>query len=179
MILLARHGQTTYNVEGRFQGTLDVPLDEVGLAQADQLAAAAVGHGIVSLWCSPLLRAQQTADVVGAALGLEPRPDPRFAEHDTGLWTDRLKADVEAEEPELWAAYLRGGEGWTFPGGEGFEAFMERVVDGLVEVTQELRLPALVVCHRGVIRAAQSHTHIRGLDTFHEWPVPNGALIAL
>ena len=40
-------------------------------------------------------------------------------------------------------------------------------------------LPALVVCHRGVIRAAQSHTHIRGLDTFHEWPVPNGALIPL
>ena len=56
---------------------------------------------------------------------------------------------------------------------------MERVVEGLVAVTRSGRLPALVVCHRGVIRAARSHTHARGLDTFHEWPVPNGALVAL
>lgn len=176
---MARHGQTTYNAAGRFQGTLEVPLDEVGLTQAHTLAEVARDHGFVELWCSPLRRARETADVVGAALGLEPRPDARFAEHDTGVWTDRLKADVEAEEPDAWAAYLRGGADWTFPGGENFEAFMERVVDGLVAVTQAGRLPALVVCHRGVIRAAQSHTHRRGLDTFHEWPVPNGALIAL
>ncbi|MCW3010446.1 MAG: histidine phosphatase family protein [Solirubrobacterales bacterium] len=176
---MARHGQTAYNAEGRFQGTLDVPLDDVGLAQAHALAEVAAGHGIVALWCSPLLRARQTADVVGAALGLEPRADARFAEHDTGTWTDRLKAEVEAEDPELWAAYLRGGEDWSFPGGEGFEDFQERVVDGLVAMTQAKELPALVVCHRGVIRAAQAHSHIRGLDTFHEWPVPNGALIPL
>lgn len=176
---MARHGQTAYNAVGRFQGTLEVPLDTVGVAQAHALAEVAQGHGYVELWCSPLRRARQTADVVGAALGLEPRPDARFAEHDTGDWTDRLKADVEAEDPDAWAAYLRGGAGWTFPGGENLEAFMERVVDALVAVTQAKRLPALVVCHRGVIRAAQSHTDIRGLDTFHAWPVPNGALIAL
>ena len=176
---MARHGQTAHNAEGRFQGTLPVPLDPVGMAQAEELAEAAKGQGIVALWCSPLLRAQQTADVVGAALGLEPRPDPRFAEHDTGTWTDRLKADVEAETPEAWADYMAAGEDWTFPGGENLEAFMERVVDGLVAVTQAGELPALVVCHRGVIRAARSHTHRRGLDTFHEWPVPNGALLPL
>jgi broad specificity phosphatase PhoE len=176
---MARHGQTAYNAEGRFQGALGVPLDEAGVAQAHALADVARGHGIVALWSSPLPRARQTADVVGAALGLQPRPDPRFAEHDTGTWTDRLKADVEAEDPESWAAYLRGGGEWTFPGGEGFAAFMERVVDGLAAVAQTGRLPALVVCHRGVIRAAQSHTHVRGLATFHEWPVPNGALVAL
>jgi len=179
VILLARHGQTAYNTEGRFQGTLDVPLDAVGVAQAHAMADAARGHGIVALWCSPLARAQQTADVIGAALGLEPRPDPRFAEHDTGAWTNRLKSEVEAEDPDAWAAYLRAGDGWAFPGGEGFEAFMERVIDGLVHVTQTRDLPALVVCHRGVIRAARSHTHRRGLGTFHEWPVPNGALIPL
>lgn len=179
MLLLARHGQTAYNADGRFQGTLGIPLDEVGEAQARALADLATGRGITALWCSPLLRARQTADVVGRALGLEPVEDARFAEHDTGAWTDRLKSEVEAEDPAAWAAYLRGGPDWTFPAGERLEDFMERVVDGLVEVTQRRRLPALVVCHRGVIRAAQSHAHIRGLDTFHEWPVPNGALIPL
>ena len=176
---MARHGQTAYNAEGRFQGTLDVPLDEVGVAQAHALAEITRDHGIVALWTSPLPRAQQTAEVVGAALGLQPQPDTRFAEHHTGTWTDRLKSDVETEDPATWAAYLRGGADWGFPGGEGFEAFMERVIDGLAAVEQTGRLPALVVCHRGVIRAAQSHAHIRGLDTFHEWPVPNGALVAL
>lgn len=176
---MARHGQTAHNVEGRFQGTLDVPLDATGREQAQALAAEAEGHGIVALYCSPLLRARETADVVGAALGLEPQPDARFAEHETGAWTNRLKADVEAEDPEGWAAYMRAGEDWTFPGGENLEAFMERVVDGFVAVTQAGRLPALVVCHRGVIRAALSHTNIRGLSTFHDWPVPNGALIPL
>ena len=176
---MARHGQTAYNAEGRFQGTGAMPLDEAGIAQAHALADVARGHGIVALWSSPLVRAQQTAEIVGAALGLQPQSDPRFAEHDTGTWTDRLKADVEAEDPDAWAAYRRGGGEWTFPGGEGFEAFTERVIDGLLAVTQTRRLPALVVCHRGVIRAAQSHTHPRGLATFHEWPVPNAALIAL
>ncbi len=179
MIFLARHGQTAYNAEGRFQGATDVPLDEVGLAQAHALAEVAKGHGLVELWCSPLLRARQTADVVGAALGLEPRPDARFAEHATGDWTNLLKKDIEAADPVLWASYLEAGEGWTFPGGENLGDFMDRVVDGLVHVTQEKRLPALVVCHRGVIRAARSHTDIRGLATFHDWPVPNGALIPL
>jgi probable phosphoglycerate mutase len=176
---MARHGQTAYNAQGRFQGTLGVPLDEVGVAQAHALAAVACGHGIVALWSSPLARARQTAEVVGAALGLQPQYDPRFAEHDTGTWTDRLKADVEAEDPGAWAAYLRGGGDWMFPDGEAFAPFMERVVGGLAAVAQTGRLPALVVCHRGVIRAAQSSTHLRGLATFHEWPVPNGALIAL
>ncbi len=176
---MARHGQTAHNVEGRFQGTLDVPLDATGREQAVALAREAQGHGIVALYCSPLLRAQETADVVGEALGLAPQPDARFAEHETGAWTNRLKADVEAEDPEGWAAYGAAGEDWTFPGGENLEAFMERVVDGFVAVTQAGRLPALVVCHRGVIRAALSHTHIRGLATFHDWPVPNGALVPL
>ena len=179
MIFLARHGQTTSNVEGRFQGQDDSPLDATGIAQAHELAAHARGHGLVALWCSPLARARQTADVVAAAIGLEPREDRRFAEHDTGDWTGRLKADVEAEEPEAWAAYLRAGDSWTFPGGENLEDFMERVVDGLVAVTHSGALPALVVCHRGVIRAARSHTARRGLLTFHDWVVPNGALLPL
>lgn len=176
---MARHGQTAYNAEGRFQGTGAMPLDQVGLAQADVVAETARGHGIAALWCSPLLRAQQTADVVGVALGLEPRPDPRFAEHDTGTWTDRLKVDVEAEDPAAWAAYGRGGAAWTFPGGENLAEFTARVIEGLAAVRQTSRLPALVVCHRGVMRAAQANGHVRGLDTFHEWPVPNGALLAL
>ena len=62
---------------------------------------------------------------------------------------------------------------------EALEDQLERVVAGLVDVTQAGLLPALVVCHRGVIRCARSHTHVRGLETFMSWDVPNGSLEAL
>lgn len=176
---MARHGQTAANVAGRFQGQDDTPLDETGIEQAHELAANAEGHEIQAIWCSPLARARQTADVVAEKLGLPVLPDPRFAEHDVGDWTGRLKKDIEQEEPERWAAYMRAGEEFRFPGGESLEEQMERVVDGLVAVTQAGELPALIICHRGVIRSARCHTESRGLDVFHDIEVPNGALIRL
>src|SRR3954453_14211013 len=99
MIPLARHGQTAYNAEGRFQGHLPVPLDDTGREQARALAAAAARIELRSLWCSPLARARETADIVAAWIGLAPREDTRFAETDTGDWTDRSFADVQAEDP--------------------------------------------------------------------------------
>jgi broad specificity phosphatase PhoE len=176
LIYLARHGETAYNAEGRFQGQVEIGLTERGVEQAHALARAAAERPWAGLYCSPLTRARQTAAVVGAAIGLEPIPDDRFKEADTGTWTDRLYADVEREDPEGWAAYHETDPDFRFPGGESLEELMERVIDGFVAVTHGGRLPALIVCHRGVVRAARSHTHIRGLETFMDWDVPNGTL---
>ena len=179
MILLARHGETTSNKERRFQGQLDVPLNDTGREQARALAERVRGEGVVALYTSPLSRARETAEVVGAAIGLEPRPDDRLKEIDVGDWQERLKDDLAREDPEAWAAFGRAGDDWRYPGGESLLEQQERVIAALVDITQRRELPALVVCHRGVIRAALAHTHIRGLDTYHEWTVPNGELIRL
>jgi broad specificity phosphatase PhoE len=179
VILLARHGETASNRDRRFQGQLDVPLNETGREQARALAGAARGRGLVALYTSPLARARETAEIVGAALGLEPRPDPRLMEGDVGAWQGRLKAEVAEEDPEGWAAFRAAGGGFRFPGGESLREQQERVIAALVDVTQRGDLPALVVCHRGVIRCALAHTQDRGLDTYHEWAVPNGELIGL
>jgi len=179
MIYLARHGETDYNAERRFQGQNDVPLNARGIEQARELAAAAREVPFVALWASPIRRARQTAEIVAEAIGLEPRFDARFAEHDVGRWQDRLFDDVAREEPELWAAWQAAGEDWRFPGGESLGEQQERIIAGLVDVTQSHELPALVVCHRGVIRSALCHTRNEGLDAYHEIAVPNGALVAL
>ena len=179
MILLARHGETAENKERRFQGQKDVALNETGRAQAVALAEAAREEGIAALYASPLVRARETAEIVGAAIGLEPRLDDRLMEVDVGDWQDRLKDDIARDEPELWAAFGRGGEDWRFPGGESLQEQQDRVVAALVDITQRRELPALVVCHRGVIRCALAHTHNRGLATYHEWTVPNAELIRL
>ena len=179
MILLARHGETADNRDRRFQGQGGVPLNARGREQAATLAAAAQGRGIVRLVASPLPRARETADVVGAALGLAVEEDARFIEADTGDWSGRLFDDVEREDPEGYAAYHATDPDFRFPGGESLLELQERVIAGLVDVTQRAQLPALVVAHRGVVRVARAHTHRDGLRTFMGWDVPNGELMAL
>jgi broad specificity phosphatase PhoE len=179
LISLARHGETTWNKDRRFQGQRDVPLNDRGREQARELAAAAAGHGFVALYSSPLSRARETADIVGAALGLQPRLDDRLKESDVGGWEGRYKDDIERDEPDAWRRYTEAGEDFRFPGGESLGEQQERVIAALVDVTQRHELPALIVCHRGVIRCALAHTHNRGLDTYHEWAVPNGEIVGL
>src|SRR5215210_7751421 len=155
MIHLARHGQTAYNAEGRFQGHLPVPLDDTGRAQAAELAEAAAGVEVRSLWCSPLARARETAQIVGGRIGLEPVEDARFAETDTGDWTGRSFAEIRAEDPEGFARFEVSDPSFRYPGGESFAEQSERVQAGLRDLRANAdALPALVVCHRGVIRLA-------------------------
>ncbi len=175
-VFLARHGQTAYNLEGRFQGQLPVPLDDTGRAQAAELAERAAEHGFSALWTSPLLRARETADVVARRIGLTPREDPRFMETDAGDWTDQSFAEVKARTPELFAAFLAGDPGFAFPGGESFAHQEERVAAALDD-TERGDVPALVVCHGMVIRAALSARLGHWLP--HGERVPNGALIPL
>ncbi|HLB21235.1 MAG TPA: histidine phosphatase family protein [Solirubrobacteraceae bacterium] len=173
---LARHGRTAYNEEGRFQGQQAVALDELGREQAIALAERAAAYGFAELWCSPLLRARETAEAVAAATGLAPREDARFMETDAGDWTDRTFADVSAEAPELFAAFANADPDFAFPGGESFVAQEQRVGAALDEVEQGPQ-PALVVCHGMVIRAALSVRIGRWLP--YGQRVPNGAIVPL
>jgi probable phosphoglycerate mutase len=178
MVHLARHGQTAYNREGRFQGHLPVPLDETGRGQAHELAEVASRRSWASLWCSPLLRARETAAVVAGRIGLAPREDPRFAETHTGDWSGRTFADVHAEDPDGFAAFRAMAAGFRFPGGESYAEHLARVRDGLraVRATPEA-LPALVVCHGGSIRLALVAEH--GDETARVREIPNAALVVL
>ena len=155
MIHLARHGQTAYNAEGRFQGHLPVPLDDTGRAQARELAETVAGVDVTTLVCSPLARARETADIVAERIGLTPEEDARFAETDTGDWTGRSFAEIEAEDPEGFRRFQISDPTFRYPGGESFAEQSERVQDGLRDLrARPEALPALVVCHRGVIRLA-------------------------
>jgi broad specificity phosphatase PhoE len=175
-VYLARHGQTAYNLEGRFQGHLPVRLDATGRAQAAELAARAAAYGFRALWCSPLLRARETADRVARTIELEPREDARLMETDAGDWTDRSFAEVRALEPERFDAFAAGDPSFAFPGGESFAEQEERVSAALADVERG-ELPALVVCHGMVIRAALARRAGHRLDRFER--VPNGALVPL
>ncbi len=180
MILLARHGETDDNREPiRIQGSRDTPLNEVGRRQAAELAERVAGEGIRSLYSSQLSRARETAEIVGERLGLAPVVDPRFAEGDRGELEGLYWRDVARDDPELYAAWRAAGEGFRFPGGESLREQQDRVLAALQDVRAAGRLPALVVCHGGSIRAVLARDHERGLDAFHEFQVPNTAVVRL
>jgi probable phosphoglycerate mutase len=175
-VYLARHGETAYNHEGRFQGQQQVPLNDTGRAQAAELAERAAGYGFRALWCSPLLRARETADIVAARIGLEPKEDPRLMETDAGDWTDLTFAEVRAQAPARFDAFAAADPSFGFPGGESF-AEQEVRVSAALEDVERGELPALVVCHGMVIRAALASRSDDGGASFER--VPNAALVPL
>jgi broad specificity phosphatase PhoE len=179
VILLARHGETDDNVPPkRFMGWVDSPLNERRREQARALAAAVADAGLAAIWCSPLRRARETAEIVGAAVGVVPRVDERLAESHRGAWEGRLWRDIEREDPDGWAAWLRAGPAFRFPGGESLDEHQRRVLAALDDVRSGPQ-PALVISHGGTIRAIAAAAHPDGLDAFHAIEVPNATLIVL
>lgn len=104
MIVLARHGQTDVNRDGRLQGRTDPSLTQLGLAQAAALATVLAGEGPVAVLTSPLRRARETADLIAAACGLRAEVDERLVELDYGDWDGRRIADIPPEEWARWYA---------------------------------------------------------------------------
>jgi broad specificity phosphatase PhoE len=179
-VLLARHGQTDDNVEPlRFQGWRDTPLNDTGRRQAAELAERVATEGIVSLWSSDLIRARETADIVGARIGLEPRLDPRLREANRGDWEGRLFEDVAREEPDAYAAWMRAGPEWRFPGGESLLEQQQRVGECIEEIRAAAEPPALAVAHGGSIRVMLCLADPRGLGAFHDFQVPNVSVVPL
>jgi broad specificity phosphatase PhoE len=179
-VLLARHGQTNDNREPiRVQGFTDTPLNDTGRRQAAELAERVAGDGIRSLWASDLSRARGTAEIVGARIGLTPSLDERLREAFRGRWEGHRFIDIARQEPELYAAWLRAGEDFRFPGGESLREQLDRVTAALEEIHRSAELPALVVCHGGSIRVMLCRRDPRGLDAFHDFEVPNVAVVPL
>ena len=173
LLVLVRHGESTWNAESRLQGQLDPPLSETGRAQARALAPAVARLGIPSerVRCSDLGRARETA----ALLGLAPAAfDPAWREIDVGAWGGRPAAEIDAEGGGL--TNWRGGAR-TAAGGEPWPAFAERVAGAVERLRAEGDGPWLVVCHGGCIRAACAHLTGAGALAFGS--PPNASLTAL
>jgi broad specificity phosphatase PhoE len=117
-ILLARHGETVFNVSGRWQGQGDSPLTERGLAQARELGRALGLDPIAAVYSSDLGRAAQTAHEVAVLHGLEVQVELRLREIDVGGWTGKNGDEIEAEYPGARQAWARAPAGMRLPDGE-------------------------------------------------------------
>lgn len=156
-IIVARHGRTAWNAEGRFQGHGDPPLDAVGEAQARALAATLSVLDPPVVVTSDLRRARQTAEVVAEASGADLVVEPALREMDLGTWEALTPDEVAARWPDEYRRW-RAGEDVARGGGETrveAAARVTPVLSGLAAGAAPGR-PPVVVAHGLVLQAAMS-----------------------
>jgi probable phosphoglycerate mutase len=107
-VFLLRHGRTAWNAERRYQGQADPPLDEVGRRQALEIAGLVAALEPQLLVSSDAIRAQQTAEPIGALTGLQVRVDPRLRERSLGHWEGLTRDEVAERYPDEFADWLAG-----------------------------------------------------------------------
>ncbi|HEX3255661.1 MAG TPA: histidine phosphatase family protein, partial [Gaiellaceae bacterium] len=160
-VYLARHGESDWNVERRWQGHADRPLTDRGREQARDLAARLADLELDAVYSSDLRRAWETAEPVAASHGLEVIRLPELREVDVGSWCGLTRDECAERFPDAFARWRDGGSGWE--DGESYEEMGERIV----AVVQRLAADhpdgsILVVSHGGPIRAV--HAAVLGVD---------------
>jgi probable phosphoglycerate mutase len=153
-LLLARHGETDWNRDGRFQGHADTSLNTRGREQARALADELPDVDVI--YSSDLARSMETAEIVGERLGVEVRVDPRLRERSFGSWEGLTGIEIEQGSPAAYARW-RSGEGFGADDAETHEAFAARIEAFLADVLE--RHPGetvLVIAHGGSIRVIQA-----------------------
>lgn len=146
-LILLRHGRTSASAELRLKGRLDVPLSEAGRAEvaAWRLPDEAAG---ARWFASPLVRARETAAILGVDAAIE----PRLIEMHWGQWEGRSLAELRDADPDGVAANEARGLDFRAPGGESPRQVQARVRPWLAEVAADPR-PVCAIAHKGVIRA--------------------------
>jgi broad specificity phosphatase PhoE len=160
-ILIARHGESDWNRERRWQGHADRPLNERGREQARALAERLAHVELDAVYSSDLRRARDTAAVVADRQGLEVQVMPELREVDVGSWSGLTRAEAEERFPDGFRRWRSGFPGWE--DGETYDAMTDRVVAAVERIGHENEGGrVLVVSHGGPIRAF--HAAALGLD---------------
>jgi len=146
-ILLARHGETDWNREGRFQGHADPPLNEDGRAQARELAQRLASTPFDAVYSSDLARAHETAEILAASHGVPVVADPGLREVDVGSWSGLTRAEISERFPDA-----------EHHDGETREEHLARVLAAVERIAHgHPGERVLIVSHGGSLRALRRH----------------------
>jgi probable phosphoglycerate mutase len=151
ILYLIRHGETTYNAEGRIQGQSDAPLSELGRRQSQAVAEALAALPIEAVYSSPLSRALETARQIAAKHGLAVQTDPRLMELNAGVFEGRLRSELADLYPTELAQWLGGDEDFVIPGGESRRQLTVRGCEALRAIAAAGHHEVVVVTHGGLL----------------------------
>jgi len=161
-LIFLRHGETEWNRQKKYQGSLNIGLNEKGRDQAKKAAKMLENQKIDLIFSSDLDRASDTASIIGKRLGLKVQKKEQLREMDFGDWEGKDYLTIRKEQPESFDNWLDDPNENPPPGGERLEDFRDRVVTACKEILSVPAESVLVVCHGGVIMVYL--THILGMD---------------
>jgi broad specificity phosphatase PhoE len=170
-VYMVRHGQTVWNVDKRFRGTIEVPLNSKGRLDAIRAADSLAHVGLTAVYTSPLSRAREVAAAIAAASGLHGFTDhPGLLNLDYGEWHGLTKSECRDRDPEAWRLYLEDPDAAACPGGEKLSDAADRAAAALISLG-ELHPGESVaaVSHGAMVRlAALRAGYVSGQD----WEIP-------
>jgi len=153
ILCLVRHGQTDWNVQGRWQGRVDQELNSTGLAQASQLANELAAKHFTAIYSSDLGRALTTAMIIAKTHNLPVITHPGLREINMGDWEGKLGIDIPLLYPLEWAERLRSPVGSRPPGGESLIDLSNRVVPAMTELVRRHPDETILVVSHGLALA--------------------------
>jgi probable phosphoglycerate mutase len=176
-VLAIRHGETAWNVDGRIQGQLDVPLNETGRWQVHRLALAVAEEDIAAVYSSDLLRALETAQAVARGSGDPVVTDTGLRERGFGTFEGMSYAEINERWPDMGERWRRRDPTFGAPGGETLNEFYAR------SIATASRLAALhpgqtiaLVSHGGVMDCLYRAATRVALDAPRSWQLGNAAI---
>ena len=176
-LILIRHGETDWNVQGRFQGQIDVPLNALGQRQAQRVAERMARERVDVLYCSDLLRTRQTAEPAAQKLQLQAAPDAGLREQHFGILEGLSFDEVQTRHPRQLADWLLYDPDYALPEGESVRSFHARVVGAVQALAARHAGQTLaVVTHGGVLDMVFRTVHGLPLHGPRNCPIPNAGL---
>jgi len=172
-LLLVRHGETDWNKAGKFQGQIDVPLNDNGREQSRRAAEFLKDVKLDFAISSSMLRPKETAEIIlkyHGGLQLELRDDLREISH--GLWEGKFESEIEASYPGLLEEWKTSPENVQMPEGENLEQVWTRAIAAWREIVQSVSGTGIVVAHDAINKAILCH--LFGLEPEHFWKFKQG-----
>jgi alpha-ribazole phosphatase len=153
MLLLIRHGQTDWNLAGRYTGQSDVPLNDTGREQARELAARLQPIAPDIIVASDLVRARETAEIIAASFGLPVQTDPRLREVHQGEWEGMYFADIVARYAQEFAEREANPLTVAPPGGETVGQVQARVRAAVGDMAARYQKQRVAIIAHGMVLA--------------------------
>jgi broad specificity phosphatase PhoE len=164
-LILARHGETMWNVEKVFRGRADVGLDEVGIRQAELLGKYLGNWKLEAIYSSPVKRALDTANIVARYQKVSARIAEGLTDFDFGEWQSLSEQQVRRLYPDLFNEWHNNPDKVRMPGGESLEDGRRRAVEVVNDIVSRHQGNVLLVSHRVVIKVLICY--LLGLDNSH------------
>lgn len=158
-IHLIRHGETTGNSSVRYFGSTDIPLSDLGREQVRKHRSFVQTRPLTAIYCSELIRARESAAILLEGSGREAIAHSPFNEVGFGNLEGKTEEEIREQFPEYWQIWRVEKKATSYPGGESFEGFQQRVVNGAIALERNgnWKGEILIVAHRGVIRHLLGH----------------------